>query len=35
MTGLALPDPAPPQWTIRDVASLTLSHFGLDAEPGA
>jgi len=35
MTGLELPDPAPPQWTIRDVASLTLSHFGLAAEPAA
>jgi hypothetical protein len=29
VSGPALPDPPPAQWTIRDVAALALSHFGL------
>jgi hypothetical protein len=29
MTGLELPDPAPRQWAIRDVAALVRGHFGL------
>jgi hypothetical protein len=29
VSGPALPDPVPAQWSIRDVASLALSHFGL------
>ena len=29
MTGLELPDEPPAQWAIRDVAALTLAHFGL------
>ena len=29
VSGPALPDPVPVQWSIRDVASLALSHFGL------
>jgi hypothetical protein len=29
--GTKLPDPLPAQWAIRDVAALTLSHFGLPA----
>jgi hypothetical protein len=29
VSGPALPDPLPAQWTIRDVAALSLSHFGL------
>jgi hypothetical protein len=35
--GVALPDPEPAQWAIRDVASLVLGHFGLEsaAVPGA
>ena len=31
ISGVALPDRAPAQWTIRDVAPLALSHFGLPA----
>jgi predicted AlkP superfamily pyrophosphatase or phosphodiesterase len=30
--GVALPDPEPAQWAIRDVAGLVLDHFGLDNE---
>jgi Type I phosphodiesterase / nucleotide pyrophosphatase len=33
MSGLELPDPPPAQWAIRDVAGLSLAHFGLAAEP--
>ena len=29
--GAELPDPAPAQWAIRDVAAVALSHFGLPA----
>ncbi len=29
--GAALPNPAPAQWAIRDVAAIALSHFGLPA----
>jgi len=29
LCGVALPDPEPEQWTIRDVAPLVLRHFGL------
>jgi Type I phosphodiesterase / nucleotide pyrophosphatase len=32
MSGVELPDPAPVQWAIRDVAGLVRGHFGL--EPG-
>jgi len=28
--GVALPEPEPAQWAIRDVAPLVLRHFGLD-----
>jgi hypothetical protein len=28
LSGLALPDPEPAQWAIRDVAPLVLRHFG-------
>jgi len=31
VSGAALPDPAPAQWSIRDVAALSLAHFGLAA----
>ncbi len=30
ITGAELPDPAPAQWAIRDVAGVTRAHFGLD-----
>jgi hypothetical protein len=30
LSGVALPDPEPAQWAIRDVAPLVLRHFGLD-----
>jgi hypothetical protein len=30
LSGVALPDPEPAQWAIRDVAQLVLRHFGLD-----
>jgi Type I phosphodiesterase / nucleotide pyrophosphatase len=30
LSGVALPDPEPTQWAIRDVAPLILRHFGLD-----
>jgi hypothetical protein len=30
LSGVALPDPEPSQWAIRDVAPLVLAHFGLD-----
>jgi predicted AlkP superfamily pyrophosphatase or phosphodiesterase len=29
LSGVALPEPAPEQWAIRDVAALVLGHFGL------
>ncbi len=29
LAGLALPEPAPAQWAIRDVAPIVLAHFGL------
>jgi hypothetical protein len=29
LSGVALPEPAPAQWAIRDVAPIVLSHFGL------
>jgi hypothetical protein len=29
LSGVALPDPVPDQWAIRDVAPLVLRHFGL------
>jgi hypothetical protein len=29
LSGVALPDPAPSQWAIRDVAPIVRSHFGL------
>jgi hypothetical protein len=29
--GVELPSPEPAQWAIRDVASIVLRHFGLDA----
>jgi predicted AlkP superfamily pyrophosphatase or phosphodiesterase len=29
--GLALPEPEPAQWAIRDVAAVALGHFGLDS----
>jgi hypothetical protein len=35
IAGLELPEPAPEQWTIRDVAPLALAHFGVDAQPAA
>ena len=31
LSGLALPDPPPAQWAIRDVAALVVDHFGLPA----
>ncbi len=30
LSGVALPEPEPAQWAIRDVAPLVLRHFGLD-----
>ncbi len=30
LSGVALPDPEPVQWAIRDVASVVLAHFGVD-----
>ena len=30
LSGVALPEPEPAQWAIRDVAPLVLEHFGLD-----
>jgi hypothetical protein len=30
LNGVALPDPQPAQWAIRDLAPLVLGHFGLD-----
>jgi hypothetical protein len=30
LSGLALPEPEPAQWAIRDIAPLVLRHFGLD-----
>ena len=30
LSGIALPEPEPAQWAIRDVAPLVLEHFGLD-----
>jgi hypothetical protein len=30
LSGVALPQPEPAQWAIRDVAPLVLAHFGLD-----
>jgi hypothetical protein len=32
--GAPLPDPAPAQWSIRDVAALALAHFGLATPAG-
>jgi hypothetical protein len=31
VSGVTLPDPAPAQWAIRDVAALVLGHFALAA----
>ena len=33
VAGPTLPDPAPAQWSIRDVAALSLAHFGLAPSP--
>ncbi len=33
LSGVALPEPEPAQWAIRDVAPLVLRHFGLDRSP--
>jgi hypothetical protein len=30
LSGVELPDPAPAQWAIRDVAAIVRGHFGLD-----
>ena len=32
LSGVALPEPEPVQWAIRDVAPLVLAHFGLGAD---
>jgi hypothetical protein len=32
LAGVALPDPAPEQWAIRDLAPIMLAHFGLEAQ---
>jgi hypothetical protein len=32
IAGMQLPDPAPAQWTIRDVAPLALAHFGVSRQ---
>jgi hypothetical protein len=33
LNGVALPEPEPAQWAIRDIAALVLGHFGLPAAP--
>jgi hypothetical protein len=33
ISGAGLPDPVPEQWSIRDVAAITLSHFGQAPPP--
>jgi Type I phosphodiesterase / nucleotide pyrophosphatase len=33
LSGVALPEPEPAQWAIRDLAPLVLRHFGLDRSP--
>ena len=32
LAGVALPDPAPEQWAIRDLAPIMLAHFGLEEQ---
>ncbi len=32
LAGAALPDPAPEQWAIRDLAPIMLAHFGLEEQ---
>jgi hypothetical protein len=33
LTGVVVPDPAPEQWTIRDVAPIVLEHFEVEPAP--